>query len=227
MALVDKLRYLLSTKTAIKEAIESKGKTVPKNTAFRGFADLIKSIVTVDNQEKSVTITGNGTTVVVPDTNKTGLSKVTVKTNVNTVKNQAKTQNITANGTVTVKPDSGYTGLSQVTIKADVNRYNGPSTIASLMAEVSGGSINKTVTWTIPANKNVMIVLVNVNKGSGTAVCKVNNSAVGATAVYDKSSDGIRTQVWRWLIPASSSNRTLSLTGESGAGRMCSAFAIY
>ncbi len=227
MSLVDKLSHLLGTKVAIKEAIQEKGKEVPENATFRDFANLIKGIITVDNQEKSVTITGNGTTTVVPDTSKTGLSKVTVNTNVNTVKNQAKTQNITGNGTVTVKPDSGYTGFSQVTINTNVNRYNGPTAIAPLIAEVSGGSINKTITWTIPANKNVMIVLVNVNKGSGTAVCKVNSTVVSATSVYDKSSDGVRTQIWRWLISASSSNRTLSLTGESGAGRMCSAFAIY
>lgn len=176
---------------------------------------------------KSQTITGNGTITITPTAGNTAMKKVTVTTNVNTVKNQNKTQSITGNGTVTVKPDSGYTGMGQVTINTNVNRYNGPTAITNLMSEVSGGSINKTITWTIPANKNVMIVLVNVNKGAGSAVCKVNNTAVGATSVYDNSSDGIRTQIWRWLISANSANRTLSLTGESGAGRMCSAFAIY
>ena len=67
MALADKLRYLLNTKTAIKEAIESKGETVPENTTFKGFADLIKSIITVKNQNKTQSITTNGTVTVKPD----------------------------------------------------------------------------------------------------------------------------------------------------------------
>ena len=66
-------------------------------------------------QEKSVTITENGTTSVVPDEGYS-LSKVDVNVDVPPTPVQVKSVNITENGTISIEPDLGY-NLS----KADVN----------------------------------------------------------------------------------------------------------
>ena len=68
-------------------------------------------------QEKSVTITENGTEVVVPD-NGYALDKVTVITDIDTrLPEQTKEVTITENGTTDISPDSGYTraGVSVTT----------------------------------------------------------------------------------------------------------------
>ena len=84
---VDKLNYLLGTKEAIRDAIENKGVEVSDSDTFRSYADKIEAIETgepINNQEKSISITSNGTRTVTPDTGYTGLSKVTIQTNVPT-----------------------------------------------------------------------------------------------------------------------------------------------
>lgn len=74
----------------------------------------------VELQEKSVTITENGTVEVVPDTGK-ALSKVTAAVNVpsSSKEEQEKTAGITENGTTEVMPDAGKT-LSKVTVNVAV-----------------------------------------------------------------------------------------------------------
>ena len=101
-------------------------------------------------QEKSATITENGTTILTPDENYDGLSKATINVNIpaptgslditangtydvtnkaSAVVNvptssapvlQEKTTTITKNGTTTVTPDSNYDGLSKNTITVNV-----------------------------------------------------------------------------------------------------------
>ena len=71
-------------------------------------------------QEKSVTITENGTTTINPDTGYDGMSKVDVNVNVPPTPVQEKTVNITENGTTSVLPDEGY-NLSSVNVTVDVS----------------------------------------------------------------------------------------------------------
>ena len=72
----------------------------------------------VELQEKSVTITENGTTTVTPDDGYV-LSSVNVDVNVPSKPEQEKSVAITENGTTTVTPDEGYV-LSSVNVDVDV-----------------------------------------------------------------------------------------------------------
>ena len=78
---------------------------------------------TINNQDKSVDITENGTTEVVADGGYTGLGKVTINTEVGgeTINNQDKVVDITENGTTEIVADGGYTGLGKVTINTEVS----------------------------------------------------------------------------------------------------------
>ena len=72
----------------------------------------------VELQEKSVTITENGTTTVTPDDGYV-LSSVTVDVNVPSKPEQVKSVAITENGTTEITPDDGY-ALSSVNVDVNV-----------------------------------------------------------------------------------------------------------
>lgn len=83
----DKLNYLLGTKEAIRDAIENKGVEVSDNDTFRSYADKIEAIETgggeeINNQKKTTIINENGVTIITPEPEYTGLSELTVVTNV-------------------------------------------------------------------------------------------------------------------------------------------------
>ena len=71
---------------------------------------------------KEVTITENGTTIITPSAGKDGMKKVTATVNVpsSAKEEQTKSVTITENGTTTVTPDSGKV-LSSVSITANVS----------------------------------------------------------------------------------------------------------
>ena len=81
-------------------------------------------------QEKSVNITENGTTSVVPDEGYS-LSKVDVTVNVPQTPTQEKSVEITENGTTSVLPDEGY-NLSSVNLTVDVD--SSPKQIVTMTA---------------------------------------------------------------------------------------------
>ena len=217
MALADKLRYLLNTKTAIKEAIESKGETVPENTTFKGFADLIKSIITVKNQNKTQSITTNGTVTVKPDAGYTGLGQVTITTNINTVKNQNKTQSITGNGTVTVKPDSGYTGLGQVTINTNVQK-----TLTGAGATSAGGTANsRSTAVSAPPGVSMLIITCVANRAealgtpavSGTNITLNTRDAIHSGRIENADIDTTIMKTWACRITNSATAaRTVNIS---------------
>ena len=76
--------------------------------------------VTINNQEKSVDITENGTTEVVADTGFTGLSKVGINVAIPT---EEKTIEITENGTTEVVAANGF--LSKVSVNVNVPTSGG------------------------------------------------------------------------------------------------------
>lgn len=77
----------------------------------------------VESQEKSVTITENGTTIVTPDDGYV-LSSVSVDVNVPSKPEQAKSVTITENGTTEITPDEGHV-LSGVTVNVStISNYN-------------------------------------------------------------------------------------------------------
>ena len=66
--IAEKLDYLEGTKSAIKDAIVAKGVEVLDTDTFRSYAEKIEGITTGSpSQDKSITITDNGTTTVTPD----------------------------------------------------------------------------------------------------------------------------------------------------------------
>ena len=82
--IADKLEYLNDTKTEIKEAIVNKGQSIADTDTFRSYADKINKIVVSKTQSKTQTISSNTTTTIKPDAGYTGLSQVSVVTNVPT-----------------------------------------------------------------------------------------------------------------------------------------------
>lgn len=82
-SIADKLEYLNNTKTAIKNALVSKGVDVADTDTFRSYADKINTLETDPNlQAKTVTITANGSQTVTSDSGYDGLSSVAITTNV-------------------------------------------------------------------------------------------------------------------------------------------------
>lgn len=74
----------------------------------------------INNQNKDVTITENGTTTVSADAGYTGLGTVGITANVQPDL-ESKSVTITENGTTTVTPTTGKDGLSQVSITTNVS----------------------------------------------------------------------------------------------------------
>lgn len=116
MALTDKL-------TAIANAIRSKTGETEKMTLDQ-MPTKIGAIETGPSiqESKTVEITLNGTTEVIPDDGYGGIKKVGVSVNVPTPAPvlQEKTVTITSNGQTSVTPDAGKDGLSKVTVDVDV-----------------------------------------------------------------------------------------------------------
>lgn len=79
----DKLNKVLETKEAIRTAINSKGGTLTETDTFASYATAIDNIQSGGKEEetKSITITENGTTTVLPTSGKV-LSKVDIVANV-------------------------------------------------------------------------------------------------------------------------------------------------
>ena len=106
----------------------------------------------VESQEKSVTITENGTTTVTPDDGYV-LSSVNVDVNVPSKPEQAKSVTITENGTTTVTPDDGYV-LSSVNV--DVNVPSKPEQAKSVTITENG-------TTTVTPDDGYVLSSVNVD----------------------------------------------------------------
>jgi len=104
--IADKLNYLNTTKTNIKNAIIEKGVTVETTDTFRDYATRISEIV--DGSVEELTVTENGTY--------TGTEGVTYNpVNVNL---PLGSKSVTANGTYTASDDS-LQGYSEVTVDID------------------------------------------------------------------------------------------------------------
>lgn len=92
-------------------------------------------------EEKSVTITQNGTQNVVPDSGYDALSRVSITTAVPEKQLQTKSSTITDNGTIELHPDTGYDGFDQVNLTINVSGGGGDVKLfqsrASMIADTS------------------------------------------------------------------------------------------
>lgn len=79
--------------------------------------------VAFETEEKSVTITENGTQEVLPSVGKDALSKVVINTEIPIKEEQSKNVEIKENGTISVLPDEGKV-LNEVSIKTNVPQDN-------------------------------------------------------------------------------------------------------
>lgn len=72
-------------------------------------------------QEKSVTISANGTTTVTPDSGYDAMTEIEIITQVPSANLQTKNYSFTQNVNVELEPDSGYNGFSKVGVNIDVD----------------------------------------------------------------------------------------------------------
>lgn len=79
--------------------------------------------IAFETEEKSVTITENGTQEVLPSVGKDALSKVVINTEIPIKEEQSKNVEIKENGTISVLPDEGKV-LNEVSITTNVPQDN-------------------------------------------------------------------------------------------------------
>lgn len=141
----------------IKVVAKLQEKTATANgdiTPDAGYCGLEKVTVNVPatpTQEKTATITANGTTEVTPDSGK-ALSKVTITTNVPTPAPslEEKAVTITENGTTEITPSAGKDGISKVTATVNVPQAVPieVSTAAAMTAMLVADNVGKVYKFT-------------------------------------------------------------------------------
>ena len=91
------------------------------------FADnMVNAVMHEASQEtKTVTVTQNGASSVVPSEGKSGISQLNLNVNVPQSELQEKSVTITQNGTTEVVPDAGYDGMSKLTAVVNVEGGGG------------------------------------------------------------------------------------------------------
>lgn len=117
MARIDNLtNFLNDVSSAIKQKI---GDSAP--ILASEFDTKIAEIETKGNyQQKSVTISNNGTQIFTPDANYDAIEQIEITTNVPILQLQTKSVEITSNGNISVLPDTEYDGMSQIDLVVNV-----------------------------------------------------------------------------------------------------------
>ena len=118
MARIDNLtNFLNDVSSAIKQKI---GDSAP--ILASEFDTKIAEIETRGNyQQKSVTISNNGTQIFTPDANYDAIEQIEITTNVPILQLQTKSVEITSNGNISVLPDTEYDGMSQIDLVVNVD----------------------------------------------------------------------------------------------------------
>ena len=123
--LKDQADYSLESKRLIKEAIKQKGVSVSDTDTFRSYAGKIDSIQASEpvdiEAKKTITISENKTTTVLPTSPHEAMSEVEVITDVPVKKIEpSKSQDVTENGTYTLSPSEGFDGIESATLNVNV-----------------------------------------------------------------------------------------------------------
>lgn len=139
--------------------------------------------VAFETEEKSVTITENGTQEVLPSVGKDALSKVVINTEIPIKEEQSKNVEIKENGTISVLPDEGKV-LNEVSITTNVPQDNTLKKLLDatkncyyLFQEYSGVSVDDLIQPNDTANvTNMAAMFYGCN--SLTAVPQLDTSKV-------------------------------------------------
>ena len=114
--------------------------------------------VAFETEEKSVTITENGTQEVLPSVGKDALSKVVINTEIPIKEEQSKNVEIKENGTISVLPDEGKV-LNEVSITTNVPQDNTLKTLLDatkstkyLFEDYSGTSVDDLIHYSDTEN---------------------------------------------------------------------------
>lgn len=139
--------------------------------------------VAFETEEKSLTITENGTQEVLPSVGKDALSKVVINTEIPIKEEQSKNVEIKENGTISVLPDEGKV-LNEVSITTNVPQDNTLKKLLDatkncyyLFQEYSGVSVDDLIQPNDTANVTNMSYMF-YNCGSLTAVPQLDTSKV-------------------------------------------------
>lgn len=113
--------FLNDVSSAIKQKLGD-DKPIPASQ----FDTKIAEIETKGNyQQKSVTISNNGTRIFTPDANYDAIEQIEITTNVPTLQLQTKAVEITSNGNISILPDTNYDGMTQVNLTINVPQESG------------------------------------------------------------------------------------------------------
>lgn len=183
MARINNLtNFLNDVSSAIKTKI---GDNTPIPAAE--FDTKIAEIETGGNyQQKSITISSNGTQTVTPDTNYDAIEELTITTNVPVYALQTKSVEITTNGSISILPDTNYDGMSQVDLTVNVPQEGGSGdvklfeTIADMQADAD------------PEDGDLAIVYRNetVIPSPGDTISSITPPA---TVIFDTAISGTKT----------------------------------
>ena len=123
-----------STAPVLQDKTITENGTYTADSGYDGLGTVIVDVPETELQEKSVTITQNGTSEVTPDNGK-ALSKVSVTVAVPATVPRLQEKTATANGEVV--PDVGYDGLSKVTVNVPSSGGGGENFVEPAEKEVN------------------------------------------------------------------------------------------
>lgn len=107
--------------TDVADAIKEKKGSEADITASNFDTEILNLPAQGVYQQKTVSVTQNGTTTVIPDANYDAIDQLTINTTVPEKQLQTKTYNFTQNANLQLNPDTGYDGFDKVNLTINVS----------------------------------------------------------------------------------------------------------